>query len=96
LEETTTMRAQAAFFLSLIALLLSTSTARAEETPFSLEVYDAIETGIDWIRGQQASNGNWGGWGTGVCTLAMLEHPTGPDWAARPSEMRWISLSVTW
>ncbi len=70
---------------SVCFLLVASSTiARAEVTPFSIEVYEAIEAGIDWLIPRQAGDGNISGWGTGVCTLAILEQPTGPDWASRP------------
>ena len=86
------MRFRALFSIAALvgALTLLPASARAEVTPFSTEVYEAIEIGVDWLIANQNGSGYWPGsanpvWGAGVCALAILEQPTGPDWAARPT-----------
>ena len=86
-----TLRIKVLFSMAALcgALSLVPVESQAEITPFSTEVYEAIEIGVDWLVANQNGSGYWStgtnpAWGAGVCALAFLEHPTGPDWAARP------------
>ena len=47
--------------LTATALTLSPASSRAEVTPFSIAVYEAIEAGVDYIIAHQEADGSWFG-----------------------------------
>ena len=66
--------------LALICALLP-STSYALLTPFGIEVNNAVEAGLQYLRASQEGNGGWGR-PTGLPILCFLERRAGPDWNA--------------
>ena len=50
-------------------------------TPFGIRVNDAIDRGLEHLRGQQDNDGGWGR-ASGLVLLCFLERREGPDWNA--------------
>jgi len=76
------MRRRSLPALLLVFTLLLPSAALGFVTPFGRRVNTAIDEGVQWLRANQAGNGSWGNWATGLCMLAFLEQRVGPDWDA--------------
>jgi hypothetical protein len=60
---------------------LAPTPAPAFVTPFGLRVNEAINRGVEWLRGREG-NGSIGGEPTGLAVLAILERRASEDWNA--------------
>ena len=91
-----------------MALTLAVSSpAGAVITPFSQDVHDAIDRGLQWLRARQNDDGSFCGgqcMATGLATLAFLEKTASPHFPPRhvgwrdmePDDQERVERAIRW
>ena len=64
--------------------LLTVTVGYARETPFSRDVNQSINDGLNWLIAQNAFDGGRAGEAAGLVALTLLEKPRSPDQDAAP------------
>ena len=88
------MNRRTILFLLVGMLLPTVGGADVEPTPFQQRVYDSIQRGLEFLRQNQAPEGNWDagvGQITGCSALCFLDKPHSPDADAEAVGYRQLS-----